>query len=340
MYHEHQISINKTFSLEPRCLWQKIPSMHETPKDFPHALGLVRLLRGSEYTPCTPAVAVHHSSGIITSTKFSPEKASVPVKRSVIVFSFVSGLFSFIQFAHFAMHANSCYAEKVSPPPSLTLGFSAWNESALITASSIFAWNWKHGALHNYWDAWWLLVKTVRGGKNIPFFGEMASSPLENKTRTFSWNQCILSQTNPSPRNNFFQQQQQQINLYYCHLWIYPFAQPNNSSEFSPVAFFQVGEHTGEHRRPFLEQNLSRSSILLDSLTGVSAEDWDGSGRSVILCTDKHITLIWTDALHHCPAGRSNDDLVLVSWQRAIQTLMSNVLVFQVFCKLQACVCG
>ncbi len=69
----------------------------------------------------------------------------------------------------------------------------------------------------------------------------------------------------------------------------------HNSSEFSPIMPEEFGEHLIRDQRPFLHpeslqilQIHSSFSSLHSFSVGFRSEDWDGHGRSFILCSVTH----------------------------------------------------
>ena len=75
----------------------------------------------------------------------------------------------------------------------------------------------------------------------------------------------------------------------------------------------KVVEYREGNLRPFLIiEYIYRPSLLFSSAHRFRSGDWDDHGRSLILCSVNHLCLD-LDVLDHCPAGTSNDDLVLVS---------------------------
>ncbi len=67
----------------------------------------------------------------------------------------------------------------------------------------------------------------------------------------------------------------------------------NNSSEFSPIMPDEVREHLTRDQRPFIITPDPSDSQLPDGasslqFTPLLSEDWDGHGRSFILCSVTH----------------------------------------------------
>jgi len=91
----------------------------------------------------------------------------------------------------------------------------------------------------------------------------------------------------------------------------------DNNSEFSLIMPGEFGEQLTRVQRPFLQslQILQIHKFMLVLLLfssshsfsiGFSSGDWDGHGRSLILCSVTHFCVDLMFVLDHCLAGRSN----------------------------------
>ncbi len=134
---------------------------------------------------------------------------------------------------------------------------------------------------------------------NLDFLSFWSFIKKNHKIQTYHWSKTIESGGEISLRNKCFSP------MHVCHNYWHPiiatsFSQ-DNSSEFSPIMPEEFEEHLIKDQRPFLHpeslQILQIHSSMLVLLlfssphsfsAGFRSEDWDGHGRSFILCSVTH----------------------------------------------------